>query len=363
MVCSPKALKEMGPDFGQHPVGSGPFKFVEWVPEDHLTMERWDDYTWGPAMYENRGPAWLDQVILKPIYEAETAMGALEAGEINLLEDVPMEMADRVKANPDLVLIEALRNGLPMGWLPNVQEPPTDELAVRQALIHAIDREALVPIYFGLIKPSYAPVTKGLWGYCDAVEDMYPYDPGKARQLLEEAGWQEGPDGIRVKDGQRLSMNDMYNPNMVLTLPRLHEALQAQLKEVGVELILDTRETAEVTRASRAGEVNLAYLARVNNDPDAVRNEWACDQIGGLNYGQVCDPEMDEMLVVGYGLPIGSEERKEHYCKVWQYAMERVYAIPLFELPKLFAVRENVHGVTIDTNGTYVYKYMDVYIA
>ncbi|MBI3979371.1 MAG: hypothetical protein HY331_14405 [Chloroflexi bacterium] len=365
MVTSPKALKQLGKDFGQRPVGTGPYKFVEWVPDDRLVMQRWDDYKWAPARYKNKGPAWLDKVIFKPIYEPGTALGALESGEINLLEDVPMESIDRVKGHKDLQLIQAIRNGTPVGWLPNVKKPPTDELAVRQAILHAVDREALVPIYFGLIRPAYAPVTSNMWGATPEIQSklkgLYPYDPEKAKQLLESAGWKAGPDGIRVKSGQRLKLIDLYNQNMVLTLPRVHEGLQAQLKKVGIEVVLDTRETAELTRASSAGEVHLAYSARVNNDPDVAARIFACGN--PLAFAQACDSDLDKMTAEGVALPVGSEKRRDLYAKLYQHAMERAYMIPLFELPKLFAAHKSIQGLSIDTNGTYMYKVMDVSIS
>src|SRR6185503_12943 len=116
----------------------------------------------------------------------------------------------RIKSDPKYKVIVAGVPGQSYGYSMNMRKPPTNELNVRQALEWAVNRDAIVKTVFGpyqslgAMSPAYAQLGEINWGYEKKAAEIYKYDPVKAKQLLEDAGWKEGPNGIRQKDGQNL---------------------------------------------------------------------------------------------------------------------------------------------------------------
>jgi ABC-type transport system substrate-binding protein len=201
---SPKAARELGAEFGRKPVGTGPFKFVEWVQNQHVKLVRNPDYTWGPP-FLHKGPAHFATLTFRQIPDAGARLAALESGQVDAVDVPPTHQLERLRADPRFQVKSAPQPGMPWGWPMNTKRAPTDELKVRQAMIYALDRAALVKnVLQGAYRPAYGPLTPVTFGYNPAVEKMYPYDPRKAEALLDEAGWKKGPDGIRVKDGKPL---------------------------------------------------------------------------------------------------------------------------------------------------------------
>ena len=200
---SPKAVKELGAEFGRHPVGTGPFKFVEWVQNQHVKLVRNPDYNWGPS-YLHKGPANFATLTFRQIPDAGARLAALESGQVDAIDLPPTHQIMRLKADPRFQVKSAPQPGMPWGWPMNTKRAPTNDLKVRQAMIYALDREGLVrSVHQGVFKPAYGPLTPATFAYNPAVEKMYPYDPKKAEALLDEAGWKKGADGMRAKDGVR----------------------------------------------------------------------------------------------------------------------------------------------------------------
>jgi peptide/nickel transport system substrate-binding protein len=194
-IASPKALEDYAADdvelsedgsivvngtFGtEHPVGTGPFKFVEWVPGDHITLERNDDY-WGTK-------ALLDQLIIRPISDASARLQALQSGDIDGMDNVQPAQFEDVRGDSSLQLLE--RPAFNVGYIGfNASTPPFDKLEVRQAVAYAIDKQAIADAFYGGAgEPAKEFMPPTMPGYNDGVED-YGFDPDKARELLTTAG-------------------------------------------------------------------------------------------------------------------------------------------------------------------------------
>jgi peptide/nickel transport system substrate-binding protein len=192
--ASPAALEEFDADnvelteegsivvngtFGtEHPTGTGPFKFVEWVPGDHITLERNDDY-WGD-------PALLDELIIRPISDPSARLQALQSGDVDGMDFVQPAQFEDVRGDSSLQLME--RPAFNVGYIGfNAATPPFDELEVRQAVAHAIDKQAIADAFYGGVgEPAKEFMPPTMPGYNDAIED-YPYDPDAARALLEDS--------------------------------------------------------------------------------------------------------------------------------------------------------------------------------
>jgi peptide/nickel transport system substrate-binding protein len=183
-IASPTAIQKYGNDeYPNHPVGSGPFKYVGREKGVKVTFERNPDYWAGP-------PA-LDGFIVRPLPEAVTRVTALQTGEVDWINAVNPDSIDSVKSNANLVL-EFAQLPNTWGYIPNHKYPPTTKLQLRQAMSWAIDRETLArDVMKGLAVPAKGTHAQGTPGY-DANIKGYGYDPAKAKQLLADAGFPKG---------------------------------------------------------------------------------------------------------------------------------------------------------------------------
>ena len=296
-MVSPAAVEKWGDaDFGRHPVGTGPYKFVEWVANDHIALEKNPDYNWAPKIALHQGPAYLDQVNFRQIPESGTRIALLENGEIQVAVTVPAVEAQRLQEDPNFKLIVGYVPGVPFHFALNITKPPTDELAVRQAMNYGVDREAIVKTIYGAYQTlgantaAYNVLTPNTFGY-DATAALYDYNPEKAKQLLDEAGWVDTDgDGIREKDGQPL--------HVILgtwETQSVADVVQAQLREIGFDIEVRVSPALTVNEQQQQGVSNGSPLPAARSDPDVLRTFMHSSNIGGFNFYFVNDPELDSL--------------------------------------------------------------------
>lgn len=355
--------------FGQEaPMGSGPFTFVEWVHGDHITVERNPDYTWGPSFFETAGGApSVESIVFRFIEDASTRLAALESGQVNAIQGISAFDQDRISSGGQYEVIEVRKNGQPGGLNLNTQRFPTDDLAVRQAIAYAIDREALNDtVYAGTNFPAYTILEErmGDWVNPDAV--LPDQDIETAKQILDDAGWAEGADGIREKDGKRLTIVAVCGPDtqQALTL------IQAQVREVGIELDVQSGSTAQVStiNTSPDGPYNISWATaggRTNEDPYVLRTLFHSESIppgtrGTANASRVNLPDLDALLEEA-SITGDVEARRALYNEAQQILVDYVAYVPLLSINQNFAVVSGIHGIVSDARGTYTY-WNDVYL-
>lgn len=346
-MASPAALEKWGPDYPFHQVGTGPFKFVEYLPNDHLTLARNPDYIWGPSVFENQGPAHLAEVEFRFFADPSTRAPALETGEIHLVGEVPPRDAARLDQNKDFVLHAVPIPGQPSQFFLNVQRAPLDDLRVRQALIYATDREAIVNTLFGETSPvAYGPLSAATSSYDPALRDFYPYDPNKAKTLLEKAGWYDSDqDGVRDQNGTPLQLTMAlggwgFNPDMA-------QILQAQWSEIGIELTADVLPYPALLEAGRDGTHHLAGFNLFGRDPNLLWSFYHQD--GGFNFSQVADDTLDAQL--DKAASITGPERAALYAQIQQRIMEQALVLPLRDYVNLNVAQSKVQGLRFDAQG------------
>lgn len=212
IVCD-HCAKEHGLDFGTvvgPPCGTGPFKYKEWKADDRIELERFDDYSWGPEMYQNKGPAHIEGVQFKVIREYLVAEGQLEAGKIdfNLNISADLELFERWENDPNIVLYRGAQVGNLVylgfncagtdnhgyGYENGEFSPGSVSKAVptvvRQAIAYALNENRFIELaYAGVGTPPISWLADTIWSSIEYQENMYPYDPEKARQLLENSGY------------------------------------------------------------------------------------------------------------------------------------------------------------------------------
>jgi len=237
---SRRAIEE-GTDPGQHPIGVGRYQFKNWVAGYSITLERNPDYTWGPATAANRGPAYPDEIEIRYIPEQGTLMAALQIGEVDIA-DVPAGDLFLFEDNSDFNVFSTLRSGIGRLFLFNMNDPVMSDLRVRQAFSHAVDKQFFIDaLVEGRAVPATSALPPSLPGFDPATaETAYDFDREAAGALLDEAGWTLGADGVRQKDGQRMTVRIVAYTDTAVVLAS--ELLQNQLKAIGVDATLESYE-------------------------------------------------------------------------------------------------------------------------
>lgn len=217
-IVSPTAAEKEKENFKSTACGTGPFKFVQWIKDDSIILERNDNY-WGRKAY-------LDRLILKVIPEPTARYLALKKGEVDIIDFPSPEDIENIKADPKLKIVE--QPGLNVGYMAmNQSKKPFDNKLVRQAVNHAINKaDILKAVYGNLGVPAKNPLPPTMWSYNDAIQE-YKYDPKLAKELLKKAGLENGFETTLWA----MPVSRPYNPNA----KKVAEIMQSQLKEVGIK--------------------------------------------------------------------------------------------------------------------------------
>jgi peptide/nickel transport system substrate-binding protein len=351
--ASPTAVTDLGEDYAMRPVATGPFKIQDWPDDTTLVIERNPDYAWAPDFIQNKGPAYLDTITYRFVEEPATRLIALQTGEADIIDAPPAEDILILMEDPNYQVSSFVVPGMPEICNINVTSGPTQELAVRQAMLHAVDREALALVLFdGGFPAGHGPLTSGSWAYWEGVETMYPYDLERAGQLLDEAGWVMGDGGIREKDGQPLTVRAVTTaggyPQTVA------EFVQASLSEIGFDYVVEAMAYEATASRYAANDYEVARLGYALIDPhDAFFLAYHSSQITGggqFNRSRVEDPKIDELIQQGVE-ETDIEARKAIYQELQQYIMEQALLLPAFETVLAHALQPNVQGFTADLLG------------
>jgi len=332
-IISPAALEKYDDqELAQHPVGSGPFKFVSYTPSESIVLERNEDY-WNGAPY-------LDEVIFKPVPEPATRVVMLETGEADVVTKIPAVEVERLSAVEGIRVDVVPFNRVFYVMLHN-QKPPTDNVLVRQALNYAIDKEAIAQnVFQGLVKPATGPISSKVFGYAET--PRYEYNPEKARELLAEAGYADG-----------LTLTFLVPQGRYLGGEEAATLIQAYLADVGVTAEMEVLEWAayldEIDKPPEEARFHMAFIgfSPSTNDADwMLFTHYHCDSMAPAsnNSTYTCDPELDELLEAGR-FTIDPEERKAIYAQVLERIVSSARDIYLFEEAQITGVSANVHGL------------------
>ncbi|MFN0152964.1 MAG: ABC transporter substrate-binding protein [Gaiella sp.] len=249
MITNLVFRKEKGEDYGSAAAdGTGPFQYSTYKPGTEVVVTRWDDYPGNNIPYVvNKGAAHLDSVKWVPILEAGQRANEIEAGTAHVVKNPAGQDIERLKGNKDLTTISYPGlSGYYLGLNNQQTKYGFDDVKVRQAISHAIDRQSLVDaLFFGQAVPDYGPIASNYKWYEPEVEQFNQFDLEKAKALLDEAGWTAGSDGIREKGGQKLSFTALSSKLYQPTTGGIDEAIVPMLAEIGVEMKLDPPDEAD----------------------------------------------------------------------------------------------------------------------
>ncbi len=349
-----RTSEQFGPGNATEIIGTGPFVISKEELGTSLSVTAREDYDWAPPSLEHQGAAYLDGIDYVVAGEDSVRVGTVVAGQADIARGI--EAPDEAQfAASGLSLHAAATNGVNNGLSFRFREPRLSDLAVRQALIAGIDRQQIVDTLFTENYPlATGALAKTALGYTDTSE-YYAYDPKKAADLLDEAGWTLNGDGLREKDGEVLSLTF----NEALPQPRSKEVvtlIQEQLGKLGVTVNLYAGDMAAQTAASADQSTVQVYHSMVGRaDFDVLKSQYFSKNRNTLlNFakadGSVGDPELDTLLQAIASEPT-TEERQAASAAAQQYLAENAYILPIFEEPQVFGLTDKVQGFATESVG------------
>ncbi len=313
-----------------HPIGTGPFEFVEWVLNDHITLKKF-------AGYRQEGLPYLDELVFRPLLDPDTRLTNIQAGSVGVVEQPSPKDAERIQADENLTLLVTPATSKYDNFQINCTAEATKNPKVRQALSFAFDRETYVnDIIYGFGKPAVGPFSDASWAYDAAIVDPYlVFDLDKAGQLLDEAG---------QEDGNRLSQLEIMTPKGFDEIKSAAVLLQANLSSIGVE--------ASITELELAGwidrlvtnpdyEITTDTYGYGDTDPATVlsRDNFAPD----TNVHLFRNDEYKALVEQGASTP-NQDERKQIYSQIQQLMMDQMPGFLIAHRSDLFVNRKTVHG-------------------
>ncbi|HEY8417501.1 MAG TPA: ABC transporter substrate-binding protein, partial [Limnochordales bacterium] len=319
----------VGDGLVEHPIGTGPFKFVEWVRGSHVVLERFDDYYGGAPELGRSGPAPARRVIFRVIPENATRLAALMAGEIDIMTNVPVHAIAEIARHPNLELRPVMGTRSYFTEF-NVRRPPFNDVRVRQAINYAIDVDLVVEqLLDGLGQPLTTILSPLSFGHNDELKP-YPYDPEKARALLAEAGY---PNGFTFE----LSVEDRRRD--------VAEAYAFMLSQIGVTANVRVwGDYSSMVEAMRRGEL------------DAMMTDWGdstMDPTGIFvpklrtgdrgNFGGYSNPAVDALIEFAETTP-NPEERAAAYRAAQRIVYQEAPMLFEYITQELYAQNKALSG-------------------
>lgn len=358
----PKDMKNWA--YNRKPLGTGPFKLDEWVADSYVTLSR-------NPNYREKDKPYLDQVVIRIVPSSEVAMQLLASGEVDIMWNNTEADYPQLEKMPGVKISEPLQIGGERLFL-NLAEnkDPSDpkkphlilsDVKVRQAIEYGINKQRIIDkLLYGKAKPGTSELNAGFF---DCKITPRPYDPEKAKQLLTEAGWVPGPDGIRVAkgakvapDGTRLRLK--YSTTSGNKLREDSQVLIVEdMKAIGVELYIENAPSSVVigtwdnASPRRRGNFDIImYTTNAGIDPHSqMTNLYASWMIphegnkGGLNYTRFSDPKVDELLQAAAKEP-DMNKRKDLYCQIAKIGQEATNMIYLYQRLDLDSYRDRLQG-------------------
>lgn len=332
-VVSPAALKKYGDQINRNPVGTGPFRFVEWVPADRIVLERNEEY-WGAKPR-------LKRIVFKFAKETGSRVMMLETGEADLILKIPPVEIERLKNNPKVEVLVRPSNRV-IGFYVNTAAPLVNDVRFRRALTYAIDRDSIVKhVMKGLAKPGCSVIGGGTFG--SITPECYNYNPQKAKELLKEMGYKG--EKLQLWTPQGRYENDRETA----------EVVQSYWQQAGINVELRVMEFASLERGIRQPPDKVTYqVALLGSAPSTMDGGQTIGEMyvsrnippNGRNYSRYNNPEYDK-LADAQAVEVDVEKRKEILKQCQELLARDLPFITLYVTSQVVGVRGNLKGLEI----------------
>jgi len=348
-IASPAALNQWGAsEYQFHQVGTGPYRFIEYIPNDHITLERNPDYAWGPSIYDNT-KASVERIIFYFYEDAASRSLALERREVDILGEIPPHEADRLASSVDFSLSPVAIPGQPLQFFFNTAVSPTDDLRVRQALLLAVDKKLIVLTVFGSHSPiSNSPLSQAGFEW---ISEPPPsaHNPDAARTLLEKAGWiLESSESYRKRDGEPLVIK-LIAPSWGSN-SEVAQLLKAGWENIGIDVDLTIAPGfGTLKEVQSSGDYHAIGINFFGTDPDLLRSFYASD--GFYNWTGFSDPEIDRMLSEAARASLAPDHREELYNQIVRAIADNALVLPIRDYVNLVVFHQGIEGLKFSAQG------------
>lgn len=310
-------------EFASAPIGSGPYKFTSWTKDDAIELEAFNDYFGGK-------PA-IDTVVFKIIPESSARVSALQAGEVDLITAVPTSQVEYLSKTENLEVSSVGTTRLVYLTMNTLKEgSPMQDVRVRKAVNHAIDRNALIN---GLLDGYALPASNlalDIFDYYDGSIKGYDYDQEKAKELLDEAGY---PNGFSAElSGAFGSLSNGAD---------VAQAIAAQLGEIGIVLTVNEKDNNTVKEEYLAGTTTELVLTSFGGNYNHIVFMAKTVVGSGQRYSAYSDTELDDLLSK-VEITIVPDKSQEVHSELQQYIVDNAIVVPLYQSNSLFAYNERL---------------------
>jgi peptide/nickel transport system substrate-binding protein len=361
---SPTAAAAADPaDYLINPVGSGPFVFESYTPQDRVVLTRNEDYAWAPGNADHDGPAYLEKLTFQIIADATVRIGSARSGQVQGIGNVPETEVAAIEGDSSMQFIAQQQSGAPYQLHLNATGVFGDPL-VREAARAALDIDSAVQsLYLGTYERAWGPLSPTTIGYEDSLEGAFKFDPELAAELLDEAGWELGADGVRTKDGQTLTIDYLENTPNREKRQDLATLFEANLEDVGFDVNVEFLATAEAQTTLQSGAYDIAGLSLVAVDPNVLYQMYDPRFIPtpgqtGFNMSHTDDPAVTELAAQSQSAT--GDERLAVVEQLQADVVENVRSIAVY-VPTYTLALNGLEGLRFDPEGYPIF--FDAYLA
>lgn len=338
-IVSPTAVHKHGDEYARNPIGTGPFKFAQWIKDDRIVLERNLNY-WDGA------PS-IERIVFRSIPENSVRLIALGQGAVLGMDNLVPDFVSNIESDPKLKLLK--QPGMNVGYLAmNLDKQPFHILKVRRAINHAINKQAMVDnLYQGMAQSAVNPIPPTMWSYHEGIVG-YHYDPDLAKQLLAEGGY---PEGFKA------TLWAMPVPRPYMPQPlKIAQAIQADLQAVGIQAKIVTYEWGTYLDKVQRGQHDMALLGWTgdNGDPDNflyVLLDKSATAFPASNIAFYRSEELHKVLVEAQ-MEIDLDVRTGLYRRAQEIVHQDAPWVPLVHATQTAAFNVNVSGFKLHPTGS-----------
>jgi peptide/nickel transport system substrate-binding protein len=357
-IISPKTYAKGPEAICNEPVGSGPWIIDKWTHGQNITFSRNPNYNSAPANALHQGPAYAEKLVWSFVADPTTRYGSLTTGQSNVIYDVPAP--DWAAAQENYEVQQYITPGRPVTLDLNVEQGPFTDLKVREAFAYGADRKAAVESAFEGKVPynGNGALSKSTPDQDPGLEETWPYNPQKAEQLLDEAGWKKGSDGIRTKGGEELTVTLIYGAGSILTQEgaTVLQDLQSQWKEVGFNVELKPLTLTQLFSGQYSTPDKYDATIGYWTAPTAgvmliVWRPWnGKPEPNGNNASFYNNDKLVSLIEKGNSSFDPAEAKKNYYAAQQIVTKEQAAVVGVYVQETSLAVEKNLHDVWLEAS-------------
>jgi peptide/nickel transport system substrate-binding protein len=337
-------------DYNRNPLGTGPYRVAEWRTGEYILLEAVPDYWGGDSLPRIR------RIMFKFISNTNTRINQLKSGEVHVVATVPLDKVRELEGLDGITLHRMTGNSYEHVTLNQRHYPPFADVRVRQALLHAIDRELIVEtILDGLTTVVHGPIQPLSWAFSDAIR-QYAFDPERARALLAEAGWTDPDgDGIRQRNGEPFAFTLITHAGNLIR-ENVAQTIQRMFRDVGVDMRVQLMDPTAISSVWFGGEFDAMLSWWVMPSDPELTLFFASDRFPprGRNINFFRNDSLTTLLYAS-DHTVDREERRRLFHEIQRMIGELVPELPLYNVTRVDAIPSNLRGYTGNPTNTGIF--------